>query len=144
MTSEAQKKIPRRIAVMKALKLSADGNDGVLMGAVCNNCGEHFFGKPDFCSNCTSPDLKDIELSKRGVLSTYTVIWVPPAGWQGAVPYILGSVALPEGPEILAEVVDCPCENIRIGMPMELLVRVGGKDKEENEIVVYKWRPASS
>ena len=56
---------------------------------------------------------------------------------------ILGSVKLPEGPSITAEILDCPEESIKIGMPMELLVTVGGKDKEGNEVVVYKFRPKS-
>jgi len=84
-----------------------------------------------------------VELGKQGILRTYTVIWVPPPGWQGSVPYILGSVELPEGPEVVSEVVDCPQEAISIGMPMELTLRVGGTDKKGDEIIVYKWRPAS-
>ena len=35
-------------------------------------------------------------------------------------------------------------EALKIGMPMELTLRVGGHDKEGNEVVVYKWRPKSS
>ena len=142
--SETEEKSSQRIPVMSSnLRLSGDGTEGVLLGAVCKSCGEYFFGSPDFCLNCTSSELGEVELSRQGILRTYTVIWVPPPGWQGAVPYILGSVELPEGPEVVSEVVDCPQEAISIGMPMELTLRVGGTDKKGNEIVVYKWRPAS-
>jgi len=133
----------RRIPVMsRSLRLFGDGTEGVLLGKKCNNCGETFFGSPRYCANCSSSDLVEVELSKRGELRTYTVIWVPPPGWQGSVPYILGSVQLPEGPEILTEVLDCPQESIKVGMPMEITFRVGGTDAEGNEIVVYKWKPA--
>lgn len=141
---ESENKASRRLPVMsKNLRLFNDGTEGVLLGRKCSGCGEYFFGSPSFCANCTSGDLQEVELSRQGVLRTYTIIWVPPPGWQGDVPYILGAVQLPEGPEIVSEVVDCPQESLRIGMSMELTLRVGGKDKEENELVVYKWRPAS-
>jgi len=142
--SEAEEKSSRRIPVMSEnLRLIGDGTEGVLLGVVCKGCGEYFFGLLGFCLNCSSSDMEGVELSKRGILRTYTVIWVPPPGWQGSVPYILGAVELPEGPEIVSEVVDCPEEALKIGMPMELTLRVGGSDKEDNEIVVYKWQPAS-
>ena len=136
---EAAKRIP---VMSKSLRLFGDGTEGVLLGKKCNSCGEIFFGSPGYCANCSSSDLAELELSKRGILRTYTVIWVPPPGWQGSVPYILGSVQLPEGPEILSEVIDCPQESIKIDMPMELVLTIGGTNAEGSEIVVYKWKPA--
>jgi energy-coupling factor transporter ATP-binding protein EcfA2 len=38
----------------------------------------------------------------------------------------------------------CPEDVIKVGLPMELTVRVGGKDKEGNDVVVYKWKPKSN
>ena len=140
--SEAEEKSSQRIPVVRNLKLLGDGTDGVLMGAVCGSCGECFVGSPEFCANCGSGDMQEKELSKEGVLSTYTVIYVPPPGWTGDVPYILGQVRLAEGPEVLTEVVDCAREDIKIGMKMVLALRVGGKDENGNEIMVHKWRPA--
>jgi len=128
---------------IKGLKLLGDGSEGVLSGRYCRNCGEYLFPWPAFCPNCTSNELEEVELSREGILRSYTVIYAPPPGWQGDVPYILGSVQLPEGPEIVAEVIDCPKERIRVGMKMELALRVGGRDQDNNEIMVYKWRPAS-
>ncbi len=142
--SEAKKKSPQRIPVSsKKLRLSGDGLDGVLLGMKCNNCGEYFLSAPNFCANCTSDDLEEVELSKHGTLRSYTVVHTPPPGWQGNVPYILGSVELPEGPSIRSEVVDCPQQSLKVGMPVDMVLRVAGKDKEENEVVVYSWKPAS-
>ena len=142
--SEAEKKSTQRVPVLsKNLRLFGDGTEGVLLGTVCKNCGEYFFGSLSFCLNCTSSEVEAVELSKQGILRTFTIIWVPPPGWQEPIPYTLGAVELPEGPEVVSEVVDCPEEALKIGMPMELTLRVGGKDKEDNEIVVYKWKPTS-
>jgi len=133
--------VSKRIPVVKNLKLLGDGTQGVLMGIVCKSCGEYSVGSPAFCPKCSSDELEEVELSKEGILRTYTVIYVPPPGWNGDVPYTLGQVTLPEGPDVLTEVIDCPREEIKIGMKMELVVRVAGKDDEGNEIVVHKWRP---
>ncbi len=131
----------RRVPVVSYLKLSEDGARGTFLGRKCRNCGVYFIGAPAYCQNCSSADLEPVELSTHGTLETYTIIYTPPGGWTGPVPYILGSVKLPEGPDILAEVIDCPKESVKIGMKMEMVTRVGGKNKEENEVIVYKWRP---
>jgi len=143
MTDKTDGKVPRRVPVANGLKLLGDGSQGVLVGRHCRHCGEYVFASPAFCPNCTSNELEEVELCREGILRSYTVIYAPPPGWQGDVPYILGSVQLPEGPEIITEVIDCPQERIRVGMKMELALRVGGRDQDNNEIMVYKWRPAS-
>jgi hypothetical protein len=141
MAEQTQKSL-KRIPVVRSLKLTGDGTSGVLLGRKCRNCGTYFMGAPVFCLKCSSAELDPVELSKQGILRTYTVIYVPPPGWQGQVPYILGSVELPEGVDVLSEVVDLPREAIKIGMKMEMVLTVGGKDAEGNQIMVYKWRPA--
>ena len=140
--AESAEKTVKRIPVVRSLKLSPDGATGVFLGRHCKNCGEYFMGAPIFCLKCSASDFEPVELSRQGVLRTYTVIYVPPPGWLGSVPYILGSVELPEGVDILTEVIDLPKEKIKIGMKMEMVLKVGGKDAEGNEIMVYKWRPA--
>ncbi len=142
--STAEQKKPQRIPVSKdRLELLGDGTEGVLLGTKCKSCGAHFFGSRRFCVNCTSDEVEPVELSKQGTLSSYTVVWAAPGGWTGDVPYILGQVRLPEGVGILSEVVELPREDIKIGMPLELTLRVGGEDPDGNEVVVYKWRPIS-
>jgi hypothetical protein len=68
--------------------------------------------------------LEPVELSKHGALYSYTIVRVPPAGWPGPVPYILGQVELPEGPQVLAEVVNCLEADLRIGMAVELALQI--------------------
>lgn len=121
----------------KLLRLTAaDGSRGVLLGMRCRRCEVVVFGPATFCQSCTAPDLEPAELSSQGILYSYTIVRVPPAGWPGPTPYILGEVALPEGPHILAEVVDCPHDALQVGMPVALALRTVA------ERAVYKWRPA--
>jgi len=58
------------------------------------------------------------------------------------VPYILGQVELPEGPHLLAEVIDCPEGELKIDMGVELALRPVKGTQSNVEKVVYKWRPA--
>ncbi len=125
------------------LKLTnEEGTQGVLLGVRCRDCGIYAFGTATFCQACTSADLEPAELGKRGTLYSYTVVRVPPAGWPGPVPYILGQVELPEGPHLLAEVIDCPEGELKIGMGVELALRPVKGTQSNVEKVVYKWRPA--
>lgn len=83
-----------------------------------------------------------MDLGREGSLFSYTIVRIPPAGWPGPVPYVLGQVELPSGPQVLAEVIDCEHSGLVIGMPVELTIQAvpsqeGGEDK-----LVYKWRPA--
>ena len=119
------------------------GAAGVLLGMRCRDCGVYLFGPAVFCPACTAADLEPVELSRQGTLYSYTIVRVPPAGWPGPVPYALGEVELPEGPHILAEVIDCPEGELAIGLAVELAMQpVTAADSGPTRIV-YKWRPAA-
>ena len=143
MTTTEPKPVKKALSG-KMMKLSQDMAQGVLRGNRCEECGTYFFGAPQFCIKCTSGKLKQVELSKVGKLYSYTIVRQAPPGWQGAVPYILGSVILPEGPQIISEIVDCTEDIVKIGMMLEVVFRVGGKLPDGTEIVVYKWRPQTA
>lgn len=119
-----------------------DASGGTLVGFKCNECDTTVFGPAVFCQSCTSTDLEAVELGGKGILFSYTIVRIPPAGWPGDVPYVLGQVELPQGPQVLAEVIDCEHEDLKIGMAVEMVLKAvpaenGGPDK-----AVYKWRPA--
>ncbi len=128
------------------------GTEGVLVGFRCRDCGTHVFGTATFCQGCTSDQLETVDLSLNGTLYSYTIVRVPSAGWPGPVPYTLGQVQLPEGPQVLAEVVDCPAADLKIGINVELVLRPLPGDPPTSPpcqgadvgMVVYKWRPAAS
>jgi uncharacterized OB-fold protein len=140
MAEQEKTKSPKRIPVVRTLKLSEGGTRGIFIGKRCRNCHEYLMGSPVFCLNCSSTEFDVVEFGQEGILRTYTIIYVPPPGWKGDVPYILGSVELPEGIEVTTEVIDCPKEAIKVGMKMKLVMKVGGQDAEGNELIVHKWQ----
>ena len=127
----------------RRLRITNDaGTEGTLIGFRCLECGVSVFGTATFCQSCTSFELEAVDLGREGSLFSYTIVRIPPAGWPGPVPYVLGQVELPAGPQVLAEVIDCEHSDLTIGMPVELAIQAvpaqeGGEDK-----LVYKWRPA--
>ena len=119
-----------------------DSSEGTLVGFRCNECSTTVFGPAIFCQSCTSTDLEAVELGAKGTLFSYTIVRIPPAGWPGEVPYVLGQVELPQGPQVLAEVVDCEHDDLKIGMAVELTLQAVPAENGRPDKAVYKWRPA--
>ena len=119
-----------------------DSSEGTLVGFRCNECSTTGFGPAVFCQSCTSTDLEAVDLGAKGTLFSYTIVRIPPAGWPGDVPYVLGQVELPQGPQVLAEVVDCEHDDLKIGMAVELTLQAVPAENGRPDKAVYKWRPA--
>lgn len=120
------------------------GTSGVLLGMRCLDCSVYVFGQAVFCQACTSDNLESVDLSRQGTLYSYTIVRVPPEGWPGPVPYVLGEVELPEGPHVLAEVVGVEDSDLRIGLDVELALREVQAQGLDLSRVVYKWTPAGT
>ena len=119
-----------------------DASTGTLIGFKCNSCGASVFGPAIFCQQCTSTDLISVDLGDKGILFSFTIVRIPPAGWPGDIPYVLGQVELPSGPQVLAEVVDCEHEDLTIGMAVQMVLRAVPADNGGPDKAVYKWCPA--
>ncbi len=128
----------------RRLRITNDaGTEGTLIGFRCRECGVSVFGPATFCQSCTSFDLDAVDLGRLGTLFSYTIVRIPPAGWPGPVPYVLGQVELPAGPQVLAEVIDCEHSDLTIGMAVELAIQSVHSQEGAGDKLVYKWRPAS-
>ena len=121
-----------------------EGTAGTLLGMRCLDCSVYVFGQAVFCQACTSDKLESVDLSRQGTLYSYTIVRVPPEGWPGQVPYVLGEVELPEGPHVLAEVVEVEESDLKIGLNVELALREVQAQGSEQSRVVYKWAPAGT
>lgn len=117
-----------------------------LAGSKCKNCDEVFLGRSLGCENCGSQDLEGISLSNEGILYTYTVLHTPPRGiYKGQqdpfVPLGIGLIELPEGCRIMAPLTVNHVEQLKIDMPMRLIVDTLYIDEEGNEVVSFKFGP---
>jgi len=80
-----------------------------------------------------------VRVSGRGKVYTWTTIYqrYHPA-FAEELPYNVTMVALEEGPRLLANIVDCKNEDLRIGMEVEVVF----EDVTE-EITLPKFRPVT-
>ena len=121
-----------------------DGASGTLLGMRCLKCTVCVFGDAIFCQACSSDQLETVDLSSNGVLFSYTIVRVPPDGWPGPVPYVLGEVELPEGPHVLAEVIGMEHADLQIGQEVRLALEPVQSGESGPTLMVYKWAPSAN
>ena len=127
-----------------------DENEPHLIGSLCTACGTYCFpSRNHFCPNpdCGSTELEPTPLSRRGILWSYTnACYQPPEPYISPdpfLPFAIAAVALEkERMIVLGQVVTGVCvEQLRIGMPMQLVLETLYEDPS-SERVVWKWKPA--
>jgi uncharacterized OB-fold protein len=65
-----------------------------------------------------------------------------PAGFEEYVPYTMALVKMAEGPMITAQLTDVDADEVKIGMPVEMVTRKLSQEGEEGQILYgYKFRP---
>jgi len=117
-----------------------------LAGSRCRDCEEVFLGRPGGCESCGSLNLEPVALSDEGVLYTYTVLHAPLRGdYKGPrdpfQPLGIGLVELPEGCRIMAPLTVNDPQQLKIDMPMRLIVDTLYTDKDGNEVLAFKFGP---
>lgn len=87
----------------------------------CDSCGTFRHIPRELCAECGSFEWTWTPTSGKGTVFTYTVVArALHAAFLGATPYAAAVVELEEGVRILSNVVDCPAEQLRIGMPVQV------------------------
>jgi len=114
-----------------------------LVGEVCPTCGNKMFPPRDVCPECSDNSFQpDFKFSGNGTIYSHTVVHNPPEGYQEAAPYTVALVKLDEGPLITAQLTDVVNEEVKTGMPVEMVTRKLQSQGEEGLIIYgYKFRP---
>ena len=105
----------------------------------CRRCGQlQFYPRPT-CTTCGAAELDWEAASGRGSVYTFTVARraTHPA-FAGAEPYVIAIVELDEGPRLTGNVVECPVDDVSVGLRVELCWDEPGADG----IRLPLWRPA--
>ena len=108
----------------------------------CKNCGTLRFIPQPMCAKCYSMDIDWVKISGKGKIYTYTIVEHPIApAFADIAPYAVILVELDEGEalRIVSNLIDCKPQDIRIGMPVEVVF----EDVTE-EITLPKFRLSSS
>lgn len=117
------------------------GDSPKLIGSKCSQCGDIAFPKKYLCGKCDSASLEEILLGPRAKLYTYTVVRQGVPGLNS--PYILAHVKFPEDDElmVMAQMRDCPFEEVKIGMDLELVIDQVRVSMEGLKVIGYVFRP---
>jgi hypothetical protein len=79
-----------------------------------------------------------VRASGKGKIYTFTVTYQNQAsGFRESLPYVMAWVELDEGVKMLTNVIDCPPEQVKIGMPVEAVF-----DDVTPAVTLVKFRPA--
>jgi hypothetical protein len=131
--------------------MGEDGAAPALLGSKCASCGTYAFpAERSFCKNpdCTSTEFETVELSRRGVIWSYTdARYQPPPPYMAADPYVpfcLAAVELAaEKLVVMGQVVGgVTVDDLHVGDEVELVLDTLYAEGDE-ERVVWKWRPLS-
>ena len=124
--------------------IAGTASDPQLLGSQCRRCGVVAFPCQDSCAACTSGDVEERRLARRGTLWTWTIQCFAPKSppYAGTAedfePYGVGYVELPGEVRVETRLTEADPERLRIGMEMELvLVRAPGANGE----LTYAFRP---
>lgn len=103
----------------------------------CVDCGTYRWRPRPMCANCYSMNTEWVRTSGKGTLYTWTVVHHPMGeAWVSEVPYAVAVVTLDEGVRLVSNILDCPPEELRAGMPLEVVF-----EDVTDEITLPKFRP---
>ncbi|MFI5351497.1 MAG: Zn-ribbon domain-containing OB-fold protein [Candidatus Binatales bacterium] len=104
----------------------------------CRDCAAIRYYPRAQCPECLSPRTEWIRASGRGKVYTFTATWQnQAAGFRESIPYVMAYVQLDEGPKMLTNIIDCGPEQVKIGMPVEVVY-----EDVTAEVTLAKFRPA--
>ncbi|WP_051823858.1 bifunctional MaoC family dehydratase N-terminal/OB-fold nucleic acid binding domain-containing protein [Streptomyces sp. NRRL S-1448] len=85
----------------------------------CGGCRTLRFPWLPGCQACGSPEWDTVEASGTGTVYSYVVMHHPPFPAFDP-PYAVGLIELAEGVRMVSNVIGVPCDEVRIGMPVQL------------------------
>lgn len=108
----------------------------------CNDCGFYIHLPKQRCPQCWSTDVSSARVSGKGTVYTVTIVSIPVApGFQP--PYNVALVELEEQPglRIMTNIIDCPEDEVVIGLPVEVTFHDIVADDGQVEASLPLFRP---
>ena len=64
-----------------------NAKSGKILARKCTKCGYLHLATTYFCQNCGNKGFENVSIEGKGTIVTYTIITVPPAGYEKYTPY---------------------------------------------------------
>jgi uncharacterized OB-fold protein len=118
-----------------------------LWGVKCKSCGAAYLGERMACGKCFAVDeFEEVRFSDQGTLRAFTIVYQTAPGIE--VPFIAAIVDLPEGTAVRANIGGVEPEGDKVaallGKKLEMYTEKVREDKEGNDVIVFKYRPAAA
>lgn len=115
-----------------------------MIGTKCSACGTMYFPKRYVCTRCRRKGrMEEKQLKGNGEVYSYTVVHVPPDGFEYSAPYVLAIIKLDEGPMITGQITDIDPQEAKIGLRVKSVFRRITEDGEDGIIhYAFKFVPA--
>lgn len=107
----------------------------------CSDCQHYRWIPKPGCPRCLSTAYEWVPVSGRGTVWTFSVVYRAGPAFEGDLPYITAAIELEEHPLkclVLSWVVNCKPEDIRVGMPVQMIF----EDVPGENFTLYKFIPA--
>jgi len=105
----------------------------------CAKCGFVCFPPRLICPRCGGREFAKTKLADTGTILTFTIIRVAPHQYADQAPYAVGIAEMDDGVKLTAQIVDCPFEDLKIGIRVKVEFR---KIYEEGEagVIYYGYK----
>jgi uncharacterized protein len=88
----------------------------------CSACGRCQFFPRMYCSNCFGEQVEWVNATGRARVLSFTIVRRPVSpAFADEVPYVVALVTLDEGPQMMTNIIGCAPEQVKIGMPVEVV-----------------------
>jgi uncharacterized OB-fold protein len=111
-----------------------------LIGTKCSTCGSIYFPPRPVCLKCRKRgNLSEYQLSHSGKILSWTVIHIPPEGFEEQAPYVIAIIELDDGIRIPGQIINP--ETIDIGKKVKAVFRKIYED-DQSGLIHYglKWQ----
>jgi len=103
----------------------------------CKQCGNVWFPPAPVCNDCLSQEYEWKLMSGRARVVSWVIfhqLYI--TGFKDEIPYASVLVHLDEGPEMITNIVGLPNEQLKVGLPVEVVF-----EDATPEISIPKFRP---
>jgi uncharacterized OB-fold protein len=96
-------------------------SSGKLCLQFCQACEKYVFYPRARCPYCLQSGLEWKEVSGRGQVYSHTIVHVSALpDFRDETPYIYALIELAGGVKMPSNLIECPIESVRVGLPVEL------------------------
>lgn len=108
-----------------------------LVALRCLSCGAYRLAERATCPKCWSDGYEWVGVSGRGRVYSYVLMHQQlHPGFAEEIPYNVALIDLDEGPRLVSNIVDCPNEEVRVGMAVEVVF-----DDVTPDVTMVRFRP---